>query len=133
MEPVGAGLPWRPLTAQLGRSTAGAPQAPGGPDTAPVKPGSSAGSRRGPVPGGLSAGWVPWMAEVLASARGRWWDMMLLLDQLGGIWEIILAAAVLQAARLAQGPDHDALLLTRVIAAAHRPGRLLAPHRLRED
>jgi hypothetical protein len=40
--------------------------------------------------GGLSPGWVPWMAEVLASARGRWWDMVLLLDQLGEIWEIIL-------------------------------------------
>jgi hypothetical protein len=33
------------------------------------------------------------MAEVLVSARGRWWDMMLLLDQLGGIWEIATGAA----------------------------------------
>src|ERR1019366_8463059 len=90
--PGGAGLPCRPLTAQWGRSTAGAPQAPGGPDKAPVKSASSAGTRRGLMTGGPSPGWVPWMADVLASARGRWWDMMLLLDQLGGIWEIAAGA-----------------------------------------
>src|ERR1035437_8927399 len=92
VQPGGAGLPCRPLTAQWGRPAAGAPQAPGGPDAAPVKSASSAGTRRGLMTGGPSPGWVSWMAEALASSRGRWWDMMLLLDQLGGIWEIATGA-----------------------------------------
>jgi hypothetical protein len=32
------------------------------------------------------------MADVLASVCRWWWDMMLLLDQLGGIWEIATGA-----------------------------------------